>query len=793
MAHYDYSGLTDIDFENLVQSILQADLNITLEAFKKGPDSGIDLRYSRDPGGSLIIQCKHYRGSGLQKLLRVLRNDESPKVARLKPARYILATSVSLSPNNKKEIVEIFKPYIKNPQDVYGAEQISGLLERFPQVARQNIKLYLTNWSALSMALNSDMFCSARFVLNEARRKSRLYLESQKHASARKILETENVCLISGPPGVGKTTLAEMLLLEHKKNGWEVFNITDDLKDISRVYNEEEKQIFLYDDFLGQISSTEKLNKNEDRFLTTIIKQISTDANKRLLLTTREYILQDSKSKYEALEKLHLGRKTCTVECSDYLDIDRAKILYNHLYYSELPAEWIRYIGSYSRIEELIFHSNFNPRLIEDIIALLRSENELSPEGCFQFFIDNLDNPKKIWHHAFMNQIPSDARKLLLNLASFNKQADFDDIRKLYFSICGGTSYDNGVNFTRVCRLLEKTFLRIDQTQRGYTIRLSNPSIRDYLVHLLAAEPESLRMVLNEALFLSQVVSLWMLSGDQSNHARQYARPLRKYLMVDCRSEFLGALRRTFYNSETRTVRSWITTDGSSDEPPIPFSLEKRFIKYCEIVDDLNENIDMTWSEQILTDIFEGWDNGKASRILCIDIIKIIRRKRLLPTKNLHEIILRARNFILTSKFTETADFDCLCNFRLEFPDVLAKDDLKAVHEVFSDWLNMEGYEALRYEGSDLLPEVVEWLNSVAETLGFELDANIMKEADERMAAHAASDHVRDLVEVTTIHKKIVVTRITSIEFGETVQSICDSLANDLYRDNALPPISLPK
>lgn len=105
MLDYDFHTLSPIDFENLVRDLLQEELKVRLESFKPGQDKGIDLRYKDDPT-KFMIQCKHYYKSGIKSLLQNLKSFEKQKVEALKPDRYILATSVPLSPDNKNSISE---------------------------------------------------------------------------------------------------------------------------------------------------------------------------------------------------------------------------------------------------------------------------------------------------------------------------------------------------------------------------------------------------------------------------------------------------------------------------------------------------------------------------------------------------------------------------------------------------------------------------------------------------------------------------------------------------------------
>src|SRR5262249_54558015 len=101
MPDHDFARLSSFDFEELVRDLLQADTGIRLECFTTGPDSGIDLRCLAQPEDGLIVQAKHMQRSGYRHLKSHLRRIELPKVQALAPVRYILATSVGLTPGNK--------------------------------------------------------------------------------------------------------------------------------------------------------------------------------------------------------------------------------------------------------------------------------------------------------------------------------------------------------------------------------------------------------------------------------------------------------------------------------------------------------------------------------------------------------------------------------------------------------------------------------------------------------------------------------------------------------------------
>ena len=88
MPNYSFTTLSPKEFENLSHDLLQAELGIRLETFTSGRDDGIDGRWSNGLIETIIIQCKHYAGSGYRKLLRSLLT-EAKKIKSQKQLRYI--------------------------------------------------------------------------------------------------------------------------------------------------------------------------------------------------------------------------------------------------------------------------------------------------------------------------------------------------------------------------------------------------------------------------------------------------------------------------------------------------------------------------------------------------------------------------------------------------------------------------------------------------------------------------------------------------------------------------------
>lgn len=274
MPEYDFKSLSPIDFEILVRDLLQEEFGVRLETFKLGRDQGIDLRYCSSDDHALIIQCKHYVESSYSVLLGHLRKYELEKVIKLSPNRYILATSIGLNPTQKQELMKLFEPFILSPGDIYGKNDLNNLLARFSKIEKKYFKLWLASMPIFEEILHSKVKNVSRDALKSIQEHAKYYVQNESYSDALKILDEYNFCIIAGIPGIGKTTLAEMLLLYFVDKGYEIVKITGDISEANSLDHIIQKRVYYYDDFLGQTSLSEKFNKNEDQKLLDFIRTI---------------------------------------------------------------------------------------------------------------------------------------------------------------------------------------------------------------------------------------------------------------------------------------------------------------------------------------------------------------------------------------------------------------------------------------------------------------------------------------------------------------------------------------
>ena len=268
---YDLNIFSPNEFEEFSRDILQAKLDKYIESFKTGKDGGIDLRFSLANGLKAIIQAKRYKN--VNSLIENLKK-EVIKVGILNPDQYIITTTVGLSPHNKEIIKSLFTPYIISTEDIYGKEDLLNILSQNEKIEKKYYKLWISSTTILERVLHSKIYNQSAFELQEISYQNKLYVQNRSFNEALNILNNYRHIIISGIPGIGKTTLSRILTFYLLANGYEEFvYLSDNIDDGYTYFNEEKKQIFLFDDFLGKnFFEAKDLQKNDDKIIKFINK-----------------------------------------------------------------------------------------------------------------------------------------------------------------------------------------------------------------------------------------------------------------------------------------------------------------------------------------------------------------------------------------------------------------------------------------------------------------------------------------------------------------------------------------
>lgn len=509
---YNFSALSDRDLEVLVRDLLSAEFNIRFQSFKPGKDGGIDLRYAAtDEKDEIIVQVKHYIGSSFSMLKNSLKKNELSKIKTISPKRYIFVTSLPLSLINKNELKTLLSPFVLSVADIIGQEDLNQLLAKYKEIESMHFKLWLTSTNVLNRIVNNGIKGRSTFNKERIEQKIKLFVTSSSHEQAVKKLNDNNFLLITGAPGIGKSTLADILTYQLLEHGYELI-FTPDIQEAEELFLKGKKQVFYMDDFLGSITLELKSSNNADSAISAFLQRVKSDKDKRLILTCRTAIFNQAKEASEKLSNSKIDLSRHEVELDGYSDYHKARILYNHIYWSKLPEEFKLCFTQDRFYRKIIHHPNYNPRIIEFFtdIDMISQDNDFK-ENVLNF----LDHPDKLWKHAFNKQISYEGRIFIITLFSFGKSAVNIDHLKLAFNariqyeVRKHLSKKEPNIFNKTVRELDGAYIQSVRrnTQFGHYIEfsLTNPSLIDYLVDYFNNEDlEEYFETLEAAIFTDQ-------------------------------------------------------------------------------------------------------------------------------------------------------------------------------------------------------------------------------------------------------------------------------------------------
>lgn len=501
MNDYDFSALNDKEFENISMELISKDRGKKFERFKVGKDGGVDGRFYSDDGKEEIVQCKHYLKTGYKGLISSLKkkdknnNSERDKVIKLNPEKYIFITSLDLSRKNKDEIKEIFEPYIKSVNDIYGQENLNDILNENSDIEERHYKLWISSTTVLKRIFNNAIKGRSEFLLEDIKEKIKLYVMTKNHNEALKKLNESHTIIIAGEPGIGKTTLAEHIALTYIEKGFEFCVIENSLNEAEAIFEHDKKQIFYFDDFLGS-NYLEALNSHTSSHIMGFIKRIKKDKNKRFILTSRTNIFNQSLILSDTFKSKKLENDEFIIKVDSLKDMDKAMILYNHIWHGELNEQYIDAFYKDKHYKDIIKHKNFNPRIIEFVTDVDRLES-IPAENYWAYINSKLDNPVDIWKNTFDEQSDGFMRNLVVLTVLNGNKIEESKLKKAYSSLNSFIKMQNSSHaskeFNSIIEKVVKYFLtRTKQYDKTIEYALFNPSIADFIIERYKDEDEIL-------------------------------------------------------------------------------------------------------------------------------------------------------------------------------------------------------------------------------------------------------------------------------------------------------------
>lgn len=498
----NYENLNDVEFEYVCNDIMSRMLKTRLERFGAGKDGGVDLTndaFKKD----IIVQVKHYAKTDVKGLIRSLKS-ELPKIQELHPKQYYICCSKDLTPQNKNEIFDIFSDYMASTKNIISRIEIDDFLseEKNKDILRKHFKLWIESTNILTEILNNDIFIDCEALLYNIQNEEQLFVKTMAFEKAIDCLEKNNVLILLGNPGVGKTITSKMLVLHYAANGYRIRYTTDgaDLASLKKAIStsKDSREVILLDDCFGQAYFNMK--ETQENELIALIKYVKMNPNKILIMNSRVTIYREATERTPNLVTSFENKeyKVYIIDMTNMSALEKAKILYNHLYFKKVSDDFLFQIKKDKNYWQIIEHPNYNPRIIEYICAPYRLSNIIAVEY-MDFILKSLNNPEEVWKNEFERRLKDSDRILVTTLYSLSNSAISKEFLKTCYNhrIKSINGMDTSINqFEHALSRLSGSFVKNFDKNGEQIISMANPSINDFIrAHIEQNQPEQSSMI----------------------------------------------------------------------------------------------------------------------------------------------------------------------------------------------------------------------------------------------------------------------------------------------------------
>ncbi|WP_316753862.1 restriction endonuclease [Pedobacter gandavensis] len=513
---YNLDVLNDKEFEDLCKDLFDVQYQVDFQIFKAGKDGGIDLVFAGDVENEIVVQCKHYINSTYAGLLNKFKNTELANLGAMVPSpkKYVIATTLALSTANTRELKDSLAPYIRTTNDIYGRKRIENLIAKNKDIEKKFFKLWLTSTNVMLNILHHASIYNSDFHRAKIISKARLYVPTENFNKALDKLAEHKFLVISGAPGVGKSTLAFMLICERLAEGYNLVYCDGRISEVEQLLSDDPKlkQIFFIDDFLGANLYDLRNPKNPENKLISFIHKFQSAKNKYLVLTSRTTILNQAQFDFEHLKNSGLTKLSeYELELEQYSVLSKAQILYNHLFFSNLNTDFLASFFEKKVYSSIIQHQNYFPRLIQFITDESKfKESEF--KSVKDYVLDKLDNPDEIWQYAYEKQLNDEDRFLLLCLFTLGgNQVNADHLSVAFearykYEIKHNNLRRQSKAFQNSTKKVLNGFVNLNHNPHNNKNQYSffNPSVVDFLLGYLKNNDIEIISILSSAVYLEQ-------------------------------------------------------------------------------------------------------------------------------------------------------------------------------------------------------------------------------------------------------------------------------------------------
>ena len=383
MSEAEFDRLGDREFERLCQVLLVHRYGAAIEV-RSGPgDRGADafttrsLKFpdlGRSERGPFAFQVKFVENAAQLGSRAVTRLRQSLIAERAAiehrihagvwtaPRHYVLMTNVRVRPSARERVVGAVSPVLPDAEvHVVDRLWLNAALTATPDLRRSfpTMLSFRDLVAVVDDVVSRPLRNRSQAFLNTARDLQSVFVATWAYDRALAMLETHGFVVLTGPPEMGKTAIAEMLALARASEGWDVIDCRGP-EDFERAFTLQRRQLCIADDVFGSTEYQPAVAQAWERALPQVIPRL--DDDHWFIWTSRPAPLR------EGLDALHMqgpaerfpAPANVTVDAADLSPEERALILLAHCRHASLSEPARQFVVRHG--VAISAHARFTPQ-----------------------------------------------------------------------------------------------------------------------------------------------------------------------------------------------------------------------------------------------------------------------------------------------------------------------------------------------------------------------------------------------------------------------------------------------
>ncbi len=493
---YNLDDLHWQEFELLTFKVVQAIVASEAQLIDGGSDKGRDVvhyggshDFRKEWSGNWIFQTKHKsKQSGYKSALISDLRFELDKVFienELPCDNYVLVTNKTITGDLYDDLSNVFDSFVKTKKlkeknfAIIDYSDFESCIEKsdYLKWSYPNIISHPEFELLIRDANKNHLKVRRQAWLKSIKQQRDRFVFTNFFQSANQKLENYSTIILSGPPKSGKTFNAEILALNYFSNRDFEPVLIDDPEDIELSFESDRKQIFICDDAFGKHS----LSYNAEQWITKLDRIFNlADESHLFIFTSREYIFRAfiNIGDHEAQNAL----KKILVESHNYSKYEKLALLHRYTIQSKISESDKTDILSNEL--EIIGHKNFSPETIRAFFYNIKND---SGETQIQLLRQHIRQPDAYLSVVFRELSEVKKSALLSVLCSIDNKKQ--SINEKFVVICKDLNINKILNTNLEFEELDDSILRILKSDKTEEISFYHPSMNDYLINELVAEP----------------------------------------------------------------------------------------------------------------------------------------------------------------------------------------------------------------------------------------------------------------------------------------------------------------